>query len=86
MFTAARFATGLGLAAAYFSEGGSVAADIGLGYVGKTAANGFDGQPILWTSIVCAATLGVAFLLTVMLVERRALSWHASQLSMPVRS
>ena len=38
LFTALRFATGLGLAAAYFSEGGSVATGVGLGEV---CANGW---------------------------------------------
>ena len=82
MFTAARFATGLGLAAAYFSEGGSVAADVGLGEVGRRAANASSGQPILWGSIVCAAALGVVFLVGVTLLERSVLKWHASQRSL----
>ena len=79
LFTAARFATGLGLAAAYFSEGGSVAAGVGLGEVGRRGANAASGQPILWSSIVCAAALGVTLLVTVTLLERNLLKWHASQ-------
>ena len=82
LFTAARFATGLGLAAAYFSEGGSVAAGVGLGEVGRRAANAASGQPILWASIVCAAALGVAFLLAVTVLERSVLRWHSSQRSL----
>ena len=79
LFTAARFATGLGLAAAYFSEGGSVAAGVGLGEVGRRAANAASGQTILWASIVCAAALGVLFLVGVATAERTLLRWHASQ-------
>lgn len=78
LFTAGRFATGLGLAAAYFSEGGSSATDIGLGEVGRRGA-AQSQYPILWGSIVCAAVLGVLFLVAVTTLERRLLSWHASQ-------
>jgi NitT/TauT family transport system permease protein len=81
LFTATRFATGLGLAAAYFSEGGSVAAGVGLGEVGRRGAQSSSGYEILWASIVCAALLGVALLLLVTGVERRVLRWHASQRS-----
>lgn len=82
MFTALRFAAGLGLAAAYFSEGGSVAAGVGLGEVGRRGAqNTSGGYAILWASIVCAALLGVALLVSVNSLERRVLSWHASQRS-----
>jgi NitT/TauT family transport system permease protein len=84
LFTAARFATGLGLAAAYFSEGGSVAAGVGLGEVGRRGTqNTAGGYEILWASIVCAALLGVALLLSVTGLERRLLRWHASQRSTP---
>ena len=79
LFTAVRFATGLGLAAAYFSEGGSVAAGVGLGEVGRRGAQSSSGYEILWASIVCAALLGVALLLSVNGLERRVLRWHASQ-------
>jgi NitT/TauT family transport system permease protein len=81
LFTAARFATGLGLAAAYFSEGGSVAAGVGLGEVGRRGAQSSSGYEILWASIVCAALLGVALLVSVTGLERRVLRWHASQRS-----
>jgi NitT/TauT family transport system permease protein len=82
LFTAVRFATGLGLAAAYFSEGGSVAADVGLGEVGRRGTqNTAGGYQILWASIVCAALLGVALLVSVTGLERRVLRWHASQRS-----
>jgi NitT/TauT family transport system permease protein len=80
MFTALRIATGLGLAAAFFSEGGAVAANVGLGEIGRRASqNTATGYPILWGSIVCAALLGVLFLVTVVTLERRLLAWHSSQ-------
>ena len=79
LFTAVRFATGLGLAAAYFSEGGSVAAGVGLGEVGRRGAQSSSGYEILWASIVCAALLGVVLLVSVTGLERRVLRWHASQ-------
>lgn len=80
LFTAARFAVGLGLAAAYFSEGGSSSNDGGLGEIGKRATvDQTIGAPVLWGSIVCAAVLGVLFLVGVTALERRLLSWHASQ-------
>ena len=81
LFTATRFATGLGLAAAYFAEGGSVAAGVGLGEVGRRGAQSSDGYEILWASIVCAALLGVGLLVFVTGLERRLLRWHASQRS-----
>jgi NitT/TauT family transport system permease protein len=80
LFTALRFATGLGLATAYFSEGASAAADVGLGEVGRRATQSLTaGYPILWASIVCAAILGVLLLVGVTALERRVLKWHASQ-------
>ncbi len=80
LFTAARFTVGLGLAAAYFSEGGSSSSDGGLGEVGKRVTlNSTGGYQILWGSIVCAAVLGVALLVGVTTLERRLLSWHESQ-------
>lgn len=79
LFTAARFSVGLGLAAAYFSEGGSSSSDGSLGDIGKRAAANSTGYEILWGSIVCAAVLGVALLVGVTTLERRLLSWHESQ-------
>ena len=79
LFTGVRFATGLGLAAAYFSEGGASAADVGLGEAGRRAVSGQNNYPILWGSIVCAAALGVLFLVAVVTLERRLLRWHSSQ-------
>jgi NitT/TauT family transport system permease protein len=80
LFNGLRVGAGLGLAAAYFSEGGAVAARVGLGEVGRRASqNTATGYPILWGAIVCAAVLGVTFLAVVVGVERRVLSWHSSQ-------
>lgn len=80
VFTAARFAAGLGLAAAYFSEGASAATGVGLGEIGRRATQSMTaGYPILWASIVCAAVLGVLLLGLVHALERRLLRWHASQ-------
>jgi NitT/TauT family transport system permease protein len=86
LFTALRFAAGLGLATAYFSEGGSSARPgSGLGEAGKRVTiNATTGYPILWGSIVCAALLGVAFLVAVTSLERRVLGWHASQRTVPI--
>jgi NitT/TauT family transport system permease protein len=80
LFTAGRFTVGLGLAAAYFSEGGSSSNDGGLGEIGKRATvDQTIGAPVLWGSIMCAAVLGVLFLVGVTTLERRLLAWHASQ-------
>ncbi|MDJ0771585.1 MAG: ABC transporter permease subunit [Ilumatobacter sp.] len=77
LFTAARFNVGLGLAAAYFAEGAAFATD-GLGEAGKRAAS-FNEGSILWTTILCAAVLGIAGQVVVVLLERWLLHWHASQ-------
>jgi NitT/TauT family transport system permease protein len=80
LFTAGRFTAGLGLAAAYFAEGGSFGVTGGLGEIGKRSTSSPDlGPTILWASIVCAAVLGVVFLVGVIALERRVLRWHASQ-------
>jgi NitT/TauT family transport system permease protein len=80
LFTAGRFTVGLGLATAYFAEGGSSAPPgSGLGESGRRVTLSSTGYPILWGSIVCAAALGVTFLVGVIALERRVLSWHASQ-------
>lgn len=80
LFTAGRFTVGLGLAAAYFSEGGSSSTDGGLGDVGRRITlNSTGGYQILWGSIVCSALLGVLFLVLVTSLERRVIGWHESQ-------
>lgn len=79
IFTTARFALGLGLAAAYFSEGSALTTD-GLGAIGRRAAS-FNDAEVLWTTIVCSALLGIAGLAVVSVLERMLLRWHVSQRS-----
>lgn len=79
IFTTLRFALGLGLAAAYFSEGSALTRD-GLGAVGRTAAASNQAET-LWATITSAALLGIAGLLVISLLERSLLKWHASQRS-----
>lgn len=77
IFTTARFALGLGLAAAYFAEGSALTTD-GLGAIGRRAAS-FNDAEILWTTIVSSALLGIAGLVLLSVLERYLLRWHASQ-------
>ena len=70
---------GLGLAAAYFSEGSALTRD-GLGAIGRTAAASNQAET-LWATIASAALLGVAGLLVISVLERSLLKWHASQRS-----
>jgi NitT/TauT family transport system permease protein len=79
IFTTARFAVGLGLAAAYFSEGSALTTS-GLGAIGRRAAS-FNDAEVLWTTIVCSALLGIAGLAIVSVLERVLLRWHVSQRS-----
>jgi NitT/TauT family transport system permease protein len=79
LFTAARFNVGLGLAATYFAEG-STGSQSGLGHWGKRAAASNMG-PLLWTTILCTAALGLLALLLVAVAERWLLRWHVSQRS-----
>ncbi len=80
LFTAARFSVGLGLAAAFFAEGGSGSTVPGLGETAKrTQLNQTLGAELLWGSILCSTVLGIAFLLGVTTLERKLLKWHASQ-------
>lgn len=79
IFTTARFAVGLGLAASYFAEGSSLRRQ-GLGAIGRQATiDQTVGAEILWTTIVCTALLGIAGLLVISIGERVLLRWHASQ-------
>lgn len=79
IFTTARFAIGLGLAAAYFSEGSALAND-GLGAIGRRAAlDQTTGAEVLWTTIMCSAMLGIAGLALISVGERVLLRWHVSQ-------
>jgi NitT/TauT family transport system permease protein len=77
LFTAARFNVGLGLAAAYFTEGGALSSE-GLGWVGRRAI-AFNNGDLLWAAILCTAVLGVVGLTIVTLLERILLDWHVSQ-------
>ncbi len=79
IFTTLRFALGLGLAAAYFSEGSALTRD-GLGAIGRTAAASNQAET-LWATIASAAVLGVVGLLVISVLERSLLKWHASQRS-----
>ncbi len=79
LFTAARFNVGLGLGAAYFAEGASSnTLGNGLGETGRRAAAQSQGA-LLWTTILCAAALGIACQVVVVVLERWILHWHASQ-------
>ena len=77
IFTTLRFALGLGLAAAYFSEGSALTRD-GLGAIGRIAASNNQAES-LWATITTAALLGIVGLIVITLVERNLLKWHASQ-------
>ncbi len=77
IFTTLRFALGLGLAAAYFSEGSALTRR-GLGAIGRTAAASNQAET-LWATITSAALLGISGLVLVSVVERSMLHWHASQ-------
>ena len=77
IFTAARFNVGLGLGAAYFAEGAALRLD-GLGDTGRRAATFSNGEA-LWTTILCAALLGIAAQVAIALLERWLLRWHQSQ-------
>ena len=79
IFTTLRFALGLGLAAAYFSEGSALSRD-GLGAIGRTAAASNQAET-LWATIASAAVLGVVGLLVISVLEHSLLEWHASQRS-----
>ncbi|MGA9279029.1 ABC transporter permease [Ilumatobacter sp.] len=79
IFTTARFAIALALAAAYFAEG-SALEPRGLGVIGRRAAlDQTTGAEVLWTTIFCTAALGIVGLMVVSIAERVLLRWHASQ-------
>jgi len=79
IFTTARFAIALALAAAYFAEG-SALEPRGLGVIGRRAATDqTNGAEVLWTTIFCTAALGIVGLMLVSVAERLLLRWHASQ-------
>lgn len=81
IFTTARFAVALSLAAAYFAEG-SALQQRGLGVIGRRAAlDQTGGAEVLWTTIFCTAALGITGLVILSVAERILLGWHASQRS-----
>ena len=81
IFTTARFAVALSLAAAYFAEGSALGRS-GLGVIGRRAAlDQTGGAEVLWTTIFCTAALGIAGLVLLSIAERTLLRWHASQRS-----
>lgn len=81
IFTTARFAVALSLAAAYFAEG-SALQQRGLGVIGRRAAlDQTSGAEVLWTTIFCTAALGIAGLVLLSGAERALLRWHPSQRS-----
>lgn len=77
LFTAARFNVGLGLGAAYYAEG-AAGGRSGLGESGRRAAS-FNEGPWLWTTILCAAVLGITAQFVLIAAERSLLRWHQSQ-------
>ena len=79
LFTTARFAVALALAAAYFSEGSALQIE-GLGAIGRRAAlDQTSGAEVLWTTLFCSALLGMVGLGVITLVEHTLLRWHVSQ-------
>lgn len=77
LFSTARYAFGLALAASYYGEGGNLTST-GLGSVGRRAVNSSDG-PLLWASVFATVALGVVGLTLVATVERMVLRWHVAQ-------
>lgn len=72
-----RFSAGLALAAAYYGEGGNLAA-AGLGNLGRKAGNASNG-PVLWATVIATVLLGVAMLAAIAALEHSVLRWHVSQ-------
>jgi NitT/TauT family transport system permease protein len=79
LFTAARFAVGMSIAAVYFTEGGALSNE-GLGVIGRAAFNANNSKG-LWAGVVCAAALGSIALFAIGVLERVLLRWHWSQRS-----
>jgi NitT/TauT family transport system permease protein len=77
LFTAARFAVGLSLAAVFYTEGRALSTR-GLGAIFQRALAAVQMDAV-WATAFCAAFLGAIGLLTISLLERWLLSWHASQ-------
>lgn len=79
IFTTARFAVGMSLAATYFAESRSLRTT-GLGAIGSRAElRPLTAAEVVWTTVFCTAALGIAGLVLISLAERFLLKWHASQ-------
>ncbi len=79
IFTTARFAIGMSLAATYFAESRSLRTT-GLGAIGARAElRPLTAAEVVWTTVFCTASLGIAGLIAISLAERVVLKWHASQ-------
>lgn len=79
IFTTARFAVGIALAATYYSEG-RANRTTGLGAIGsRVDLRPLTAAEVLWTTVFCTAALGIVILIALSLFERVALKWHASQ-------
>lgn len=77
LFTAARFAVGLSIAAVYYTQGGALS-NRGLGSIGRRALTAQQALP-LWSTVFCSAFLGALALALISVLERVLLRWHASQ-------
>ncbi|CAN5819191.1 ABC transporter permease subunit [soil metagenome] len=89
LFSTARYAFGLALAASYSGEGGNLTSPgpgAGLGLVGRLAVSNSSNGPQLWASVFSTVALGVIGLTLVALVERIALRWHVSQRATTART
>jgi NitT/TauT family transport system permease protein len=86
IFTTARFAIGLALAATFFAESKATTTAFdtsarGLGDLGQRSANldRINGAETYWATIGCTALLGITGLVAVTIAERLLVRWHASQ-------
>ena len=79
IFTTARFAIGMALAATYYSESRTLRTT-GLGAIGSRAElRPLTAAEVVWTTVFCTAALGIIGLVAISLAERVVLKWHASQ-------
>ena len=79
IFTTARFAVGMSLAATYFAESRSLRTT-GLGAIGSRAElRPLTAAEVVWTTVFCTAALGISGLILISVAERVLLKWHASQ-------
>jgi NitT/TauT family transport system permease protein len=80
LFAAARIAVGLALIGAVLGEWFALV-DVGLGVAIRKALN-FNDVDQLWGSILVLGFMGGAVLLVLSLLERVALHWHPSQVTL----